>query len=222
MRWIFITLVFGNLLLLAYFWQQQNTLEPAVAAAVELPRGGKAIKLVKELEQPLPSVSQIDNKVKRAQLCYVAGPYVELEGAENLLSRAKSLGFSGKVNTLVVVGNEPSEYWVHVPPRISREAAMRTLRELQKRNVDSYIITQGEMAEGISIGLFRNKDSAYGLQERISAWSVPAEVKVINKDTKEYWAEIVETSQLNESLRERILASDTDIRWELVECSAAS
>lgn len=220
MRWIFITLVFGNLLLLAYFWQQQNTLEPVAVAALELPRSGKTIQLVKELDKTLPNINTAANKTKRAQLCYVAGPYVEAENADNLLLRAKSLGFSGKVNVIEVLGSEPSEYWVYVPPRVSREAAMRTLRELQQRKIDSYIITQGELAEGISIGLFRNKESAYGLQERISGLSVPAEVKVINKDTKEYWVEINETTQLNEALREKIQANDTDMRWELLECSA--
>ena len=220
MRWIFITLVFGNLLLLAYFWQQQNSLEPAVVTAVELPRGGNTIQLVKELDKSLPPVNAAVTKAKRAQLCYVAGPYKEAEGADNLLSRARALGFSGKVNVVEVKGSEPSEYWVYVPPRVSREVAMRTLRELHQRKIDSYIITQGELAEGISVGLFRNNDSAYGLQERISALSIPAEVRVINKDTKEYWVEIKETSQLNEALRERIQSSDVNMRWELLECSS--
>ncbi len=220
MRWIFITLVFGNLLLLAYFWQQQNRLEPAAVAALDLPRAGKSIQLVKELDKTLPSIAATANQTKRAQLCYVAGPYADAENADNLLSRARALGFSGKINIIEVTGSEPSEYWVYVPPRVSREAALRTLRELQQRKIDSYIITQGDLAEGVSVGLFRNKESAYGLQERISALSVPAEVKVINKDTKEHWVEVNETSQLSEALRERIQANDTDMRWELVECSA--
>lgn len=219
MRWIFITLVFGNLLLLAYFWQQQNSIEPAVVAAVELPRADKTIRLVKELDKSLPSVNTTKTSTKRAQLCYVAGPYNEGAAANNLLSRAKSLGFTGQVNIIEIVSDEPSEYWVYVPPRNSREAALRTLRELQQRKIDSYIITQGELAEGVSIGLFRNKDSAYGLQKKINALSIPVEVKVINKNTNEHWVEINETTQLNEALREKIQGVDVDVRWELVECS---
>lgn len=220
MRWIFLTLVFGNLLLLTFFWQQQNTVEPTEVTAVELPSEGKTIQLVNELDKTLPSNQQDKKKVKRAQLCYVAGPYADTEQASHLLSRAKSLGFSASINTVEVAGDEPSEYWVYVPPMVSREVAMRTLRELQQRKIDSYIITQGELAEGISIGLFRNKGSAYGLQERIKALSIPVEVRVINKDTQEYWVEIKETSQLNEALRKKIRAKDVNIAWELVECSA--
>ena len=222
MRWIFITLVFGNLLLLAYFWQEQNRLAPIVASSVELPRGGKTLQLVKELDYALPSITKVKREEKRTPLCYVAGPYSEIASADNLLVRAKSLSFSGKVNVIEVVGNEPSEYWVFVPPRMSREAAMRTLRELQQQKIDSYVITQGDLAEGISIGLFRNKESAYGLQERISSMSIPAEVKVINKNTNEYWVEINETTQLNEALRLRIQAADEGVSWELVECSPVS
>lgn len=219
MRWIFITLVFGNLLLLAYFWQQQNTMTPAVETAIELPKGGKTIQLVKELDYTLPSIEKKAVTPKRAALCYVAGPYNEAENATNLLSRAVALGFNGKTKALEVVSDEPSEYWVHVPPRKSREEAMRTLRQLHQKKIDSYVITQGEMADGISVGLFRNKDSAYGLQDQIKSLAIPAEVRVINKNTTEYWVEIVETAQLNEALRTRIQAQDQKMRWELVECS---
>lgn len=218
MRWIFLALVFVNLLLLAYFWQQQGQVVTQPAVAIDLPVGGKKIQLLKELPEPL-SVREASQAIKeRSALCYTAGPYEQDFRAKDLLERAAAQGFNGKVKTVEVAKGEPNEYWVYVPSRASREEALRTLRELQQRKFDSYIITQGEHAEGISLGLFRNADLAYRLQKAIEAVNIPAQVQVMNKITLEYWVEVSETSQLNEAMRERIKANDQDIRWELLEC----
>lgn len=219
MRWIFLTLVFGNLLLLGYFWQQQNSTPIAAAVApLDVPSGGKQLQLVSELAQPLPASRVQKTAQGRAALCYVAGPFTDEIDAKHLQARAQALGFSGRLNAVEISSDEPAEYWVYVPPRASREAALRTLRELQNRKFDSYIITQGELAEGVSLGLFRNQERAYGLQKNVAAFDIPVEVRVVNKTTREHWVEIVETAQLNEPMRDRIRASDSFIRWELVEC----
>ena len=48
-----------------------------------------------------------------------------------------------------------------------RQASLRQLRELQSRNIDSYIITVGDLANGISLGIFSRKDSAEGVVARL-------------------------------------------------------
>lgn len=219
MRWIFLTLVFGNLLLLALFWQQQNKTELAPVAALEIPGNSRQLQLVQELPEPLPpAVPRQEGSAERAPLCYVAGPFSDELDARHLLARAEALSLSGSINNVEIPGDEPVEYWVYVPPRASREEALRILRELQQRSYDSYIITQGDLAEGVSLGLFRNKDSAYGLQKAIERYDIPVEVKVVTKGRREYWVQILEVAQLNERMRERIQAGDTRVTWELVEC----
>lgn len=221
MRWIFLTLVFGNLLLLALFWQQQNRTELIPVAALELPAQGRQIQLVQEVPEPLPAASaRAAANGERAPLCYMAGPYADELDARHLLARAAALSFSGRINTVEIATGEPAEYWVLVPPRASRAEAMRVLRELQQRSYDSYIVTQGELAEAVSLGLFRNKESAYRLQKTIEGYDIPAEVRVMNKASREYWVEIREVAQLNERMRMRIQAGDSNIGWELVECKS--
>lgn len=218
MRWIFITLVFINLLLLAFFWQEKERTEEQAPQAVEIATKGKAIMLLSELKDPLAPASSSQAQRQRSDLCYVAGPFSERIDARHLLARASALGFQGELNELQVTSDKPAEYWVYVPPRPSREQALSTLRELQKRNYDSYIITQGDMSNGVSLGLFRNKDSAYGLQRKVAAANIEVEVKTINQDVSEYWVEIKESAQLSEEIRQRIKANETEIRWEMVEC----
>lgn len=219
MRWIFITLVTLNLLVLAYFWQNRQP-EAAASApvAVEVGGKGKPLVLVRELAEPLPVAAKTATLVARAQLCYNAGPFNDEQDAKNLLARANALSFTGHLNSITTVADKPAEYWVYVTPRVSRAEALRTLRELQQRKLDSYIITQGELAEGVSLGLFRNKESAYSLQKQVRNYGLPAEVRVINDSVNEYWVEIKESAQLNETLRERIQAGKVGMRWEMLEC----
>lgn len=216
MRWIFITLTFINLLALAYFWQSQET-EVVQQQPLDLVQQGKNIVLISELSEAPARIAKSANS-NRSELCYMAGPFEEQIDGRHVLARAAALGFNGQLKEVKVDTDKPAEYWVYVPPRPSREQALSTLRELQKRNYDSYIITQGEMSEGVSLGLFRNKDSAYGLQKKVQATGIDVEVKVVNESTNEYWVEIKETAQLSESMRNKIKANDAELRWEMVEC----
>lgn len=223
MRWIFLTLVFGNLLLLVYFWQQQNREAVTPVAALELSGGARQLQLTSELAQPLPPLKRKQASTSaRAELCYAGGPFSDEIDARHLQARAAALGFSGRIDILEVAGDEPADYWVYVPPRASREEALRTLRELQQRKYDSYIITQGDLAEGVSLGLFRNKESAYRLQKTVAAYGIPVDVRVVNKTAREYWVEIAETAQLSEAIRERIRGGEEAVRWELVQCNRGS
>ena len=220
MRWIFVTLVFVNLLLLVFFWQKKQVLSlPPTAMSMELNSRAKPLVLVKELESALPPLKNREKTdITRSQLCYSVGPYADEIDAKYLLARANALGFSGKMMTIAVESGKPLEYWVYVPPRVSREAALQTLRALQGRNVDSYILTQGELAEGLSLGLFRNSESAYAIQRKVKALQIPAEVKVVDKRINEYWISISESAQLSEPMRQRIQGESTELRWELTEC----
>ncbi|MCA6062157.1 SPOR domain-containing protein [Thalassolituus marinus] len=220
MRWIFFSLVFGNLLLLVVFWQKQH--EPvADVTALEIPGNSRTLLLVSEAGDSLRPVDKSSRQVvrERGDMCYAAGPYADELDARHLLARVAAVGLTGKMNIVEVQTGEPAEYWVHVPPRATREEALRTLKELQKRKFDSYIITQGELAEGVSLGLFRNKESAYGLRKQVEEFGVPVEVLVVNESRREFWVEVVEVTQLSERMRERIQAGDADIRWELTACT---
>lgn len=218
MRWIFFALVFGNLLLLAVFWQQQALRDAPLVTHLEVPDNSKRIQLVSELVQPLSEVVQTDIAVERDQMCYVAGPFADELDGKHLMARATALGLDGQINAVDIATDKPSEYWVHVPPRATRSEALRILKELQKRKVDSYIITQGELAEGVSLGLFRRKSSATALQKKVEAFDIPVEIFTVTKSEREYWVEIDQVTQLNEKMRERIRAGDEGVDWQLVSC----
>lgn len=219
MRWIFLTLVVANLAVLFFFWQQpqaSNT-QDSPESSVDDNRQGKRLRLVSE-QSAVPERSRTPNISNRAPICYVAGPYDDELDAKHLLARAASLGFKGQLNTLKVPTDKVGEYWVHVPPRANRTRALRVLKELQQRQVDAYIITQGELADGISLGLFRKRESADALYKQVSEYGIDVAIKDVAQSKTEYWIELPNTKQLTPELRQRILANDTDIEWQQANC----
>ena len=61
------------------------------------------------------------------------------------------------------------DYWVYLPP-LARQASLRQLRELQSRNIDSYIITVGDLANGISLEYFPAKTLQKGSLRACARW----------------------------------------------------
>ncbi len=216
MRWIFFSLVFGNLLLLVMFWQQPAA--PAPTASIQIPNHSQRLLLTSETTSLVARANSVSTPSSTVVTCYAAGPFADEMDARHVQARSAALNFAVTLFSLDKVSDRPSEHWVYIPPRPSRDAAMRLLRELQGRNIDSYIITQGELADGISLGLFRVEASAQKVQRDIQALGYPVEIRVVNDTQREFWVEIKESAQLNERLRERIQGNDREIRWELIEC----
>ena len=221
MRWIFFTLIAGNLILLAVMWQSPSgssyvpNNEP-----VEVDAGGQRITLLTEANIVLPKKGEAAAG-RRHQRCFVLGPYAEDVDARHALARAQSLGLRARVKTTELATGKPKEYWVHVPPRRSRQEARKILRDLQRRSIDSFIITSGELAEGISLGLFRKHDSAEGLVARVREYGIPAEIRIKDELKTEFWFEIPVSPEFGERLRNRVAADDKNVEWSMIECEQA-
>ena len=217
MRWIFYSLVIANIVVAGYFLAQPKS-ESVANTVAAAPIAGKTLRLVGEAEQPLAPAPKSEFSSAPRQLCYVLGPYKDDLDARHVQARAAALSLTGMINSIGVGEQADIEYWVHVPPRIDRAAAMATLKELQRRSIDSYIITQGDLAEGISLGLFHSLDSAKKLKAEVEVYEFPVDILEMGKRQLEYWVEIREVAQLTERMRERVQAGDHGVEWKLVEC----
>ena len=85
--------------------------------------------------------------------------------------------------------------------------------------MDSYIITQGELAEGISLGLFRNKKSAERLTLKMQEMDYDVVIKEVLRGEKELWLEFPQVSALTEAMRKRIVGDGQKLDWMLTDCS---
>ncbi|MCY0966097.1 SPOR domain-containing protein [Parathalassolituus penaei] len=218
MRWIFFSLLIGNMVLMAYYWQKEGTTKANISSqTVELPTTGQRLTLLSETTIALPKAREVDTNGRRR--CYLLGPYGDEIDSRHAAARSQALGLTGRSIYTEIPSGEPEEYWVYIPPRPSRDAAVRILKEMQKRGFDSFIITKGELAEGVSLGVFRNQDSAVQLADQVREFNSQVAVKQVTKTRREFWLEIPEGPEVNQGLRDRVQADDSKASWQLSECS---
>jgi len=219
MRWVFLSLVCLNLLVMVWFWRDQAGMTVDTPQADRSNTDGQSLILLSELNQgELNFKTQKESeKTNNEQRCYSVGPFKDENDAKFLGIRAEALGFSSEMRSLATGGS--IEHWVHVPPLANRQQSLQLLRELQGRGIDSYIITQGDLAEGISLGLFRNQTSAERLTEKMRGMDYNVIIKEVIRGEKELWLEFPQVTQLTEAMRKRVVGEGAELNWMLTDCS---
>lgn len=219
MRWVFLSLVCLNLLVMVWFWRDQAGMTVDTPQADRSNADGQSLILLSELNQgELNFKTQKESeKTNNEQRCYSVGPFKDENDAKFLGIRAEALGFSSEMRSLATGGS--IEHWVHVPPLANRQQSLQLLRELQGRGIDSYIITQGDLAEGISLGLFRNQTSAERLTEKMRGMDYNVIIKEVIRGEKELWLEFPQVTQLTEAMRKRVVGEGAELNWMLTDCS---
>lgn len=98
--------------------------------------------------------------------CAMAGAFADQRVALEFIEGARELGVEAQFETR----QEPigSTWWVHMPAFESEAAARERLQELQARNIDSYYMRTGEMAGGISLGVYSREESALIAQQQLA------------------------------------------------------
>jgi hypothetical protein len=120
--------------------------------------------------------------------CLLLGPYPEPRAAKVLLERLAALQIQGKYAAIEVAG-EP-DYWVYLRPEPTKELAAAKLRELQEKKVDSFIVPQGDIANGISLGVFDKQENAEKRQQAIIELGYDAQLRINPRNYLENWVVI--------------------------------
>lgn len=190
MRWLFFLVVVLNLFY--YLWhQQQAPLSITEVAPAPAYRHSQA-RLNLLSEKAAPSHFERGGSIPEqnagagaaAELCIFLGDYPRREGAEVLLQQLRTRGVDGDLVVREVVSGE--DFWVFLPPLASRQAAIRQLRELQARNIDSYVITMGELENGISLGIYSRRSAAESFSARVSALGYSAEIRLLPRTHRRF------------------------------------
>lgn len=165
MRAIFILLVAANLAFFGYqyFLVTENEAVFDAKVKVEASVDGGGLQLLAEQEdvsrlqaRARPEVKAespaAGNEKPNAEFCTMIGPYSQLLQAEYAVERLVALGAAAHITPVEI--KEGESYWVYLKPEVSEKEALRRLYELQKKNIESHVITRGELTNGISFGRF--------------------------------------------------------------------
>lgn len=125
------------------------------------------------------------------ELCVMIGPFTDVGKDGNVIEsgqvkeRLKALGLSAEVKNIDI--EDAPDYWVIVSPAENKKAALQTLHELQAKNIESYLIPQGDMANAISLGVYGQEANAAKQKEEMSLLGYPIEMRTKTHFLKEQW-----------------------------------
>lgn len=189
MRWFFLFLLVLNLFY--YVWhQQQAPLKPKEVPPLALYQNQKGdIRLLSEGGAP-PRRERTSEQASASgsEVCLFLGGFDSEAGAQKVEQRLVSLDIASQVRALDAAAG--MDYWVYLAPLASRQASLRQLKELQARKIDSYIITQGDLANGISLGMFPRMESADKVMLRLRDAGYEPMLRELPRAHRNYWVRI--------------------------------
>lgn len=219
MRWLFLLLLVLNAF---YFvWnRQQVPLQPKEVAPVAVSGVRQDIQLLSE-SGVAPDVRPVAQE-RAADVCMFLGSFPDRSGAAALEQRLLSLDIQSDVQVSEASGSV--DFWVYLAPLASRQASLRQLRELQARRIDSYIITQGELANGISLGIFPRHDSAESVMQRLRAAGYEPRLRELARSVSSYWVRIEPGGRrlVDEGLLQRLAADFPGLQHQLMPCEGVA
>jgi len=214
MRAILAVLVLVNVLLLALY--QLGVMPSSVPSgpgeAPVVPRSAPSLQLLSEASGELPRAGQSQSDQDQGSvsdalpLCALVGPFTERDDAEFIGQRLRALDVTAESQDLEV--SDGRGYWVHLVPELSQREALRRLHELQAKQIDSYVIPRGELANGISFGMFSRRALAEARRDELQALGYDAKIREVERTHRETWL-VMPASQaraLSDRLWEELLA----------------
>lgn len=219
MRWLFLLLLVLNLFY--YVWHQQQA--PLRAKEIEplaLYRGGQQdIRLLSASDKErVRRESPVQSSSIASETCLFLGSFQQEADAQQVEQRLVSLDIQAEVRGIDATAG--LDYWVYLAPMASRQASLRQLKELQARKIDSYIITQGDLANGISLGIFPRSDSAESVMQRLRDAGYEPLLRELPRAQRSFWVRIApESRRLADDVLLQQLASDFhELQHQIMPC----
>lgn len=213
--------VFGLLLcnFIYFLWVRQASVSPSLSAAQATYVDG-GVALLREMRgaagKGVVSTPRIVDQ--SAAVCNMIGPFKEKVSARQIKDRLKALEID--VVTYQLKLPEKPDYWVHLGPMRSRREALDMLRELQTKKVDSFLITEGELVNGISLGFFTKEELAQAIQKQRREQGYDAKIHQIPRFSTQLWEVFVgdQYSKLTQGLWQKVKAGTEDLELRKNSC----
>lgn len=154
-------------------------------------RSGSDGAIKKNSNKSAPSSRELkDGSKNDTPLCAMIGPYEQLLHAEYAVERLAALG--ADVHVVPIEIKEGDSFWVYLAPEVSEREALNRLYELQRKSIESHVISKGELANGISFGRFSNYEDAEVLAKKIRDTGYDAQIKIMPKTIQETWVVVAD------------------------------
>lgn len=226
MRWIFFCLLSINIALAGW---RALVGEPASLALEQHGETNRAasqiisrLRLLHEPSQSMTASHRVSPNASHAKSasqvqalqCVAVGPFKSKAVAEDFLASLTSLDVVAHLDIREVM--DGASYWVHLPPEKGREAARRKLVGLQGRGIESYIIPDGVLHNGISLGVFSRLELAEARQAALSVEGLSTKIHTMKRQSQELWVVLghAEEHKITEKIWNELLTENNSARQQ--------
>lgn len=216
MKWIIYLLLLANISFFAWHYQGMGR-EQQRMQAEHLQGSDTAVRLILLSEAKIEP--EVTSKPHSPQ-CRSLGPFEQRNKAGEIEKLLKKQGLSLRLRT----SNEARRkaYWVYLAPSASHAAAREAVRKLKRKHRinDIFIISGGEIKDGISLGVFSKFELAYRRQSDIRKLGFDAQLKDVKLPAKEYWLDWPQQSvvELSDPQKEIIKETGNATRIIQIDC----
>lgn len=111
--------------------------------------------------------------------CGEAGHFADEAAARAYIAGLEKLGAKGSIESRRE--RVSSVWWVHLGAFPSEAEARRKLVELQAKGIDSFYMADGQLAGGISLGVFSGQDRAQAAQSQLAGRGYAASIAEVDR-----------------------------------------
>lgn len=153
-------------------------------------------------------------------VCNTIGPFKQERRVDETEKRLRETGFiTGRRSK---TEQELFGYRVYLPSLGDKEAAKEAARELDKHDIRDYFIIHGEedKLNGISLGLFRNKNGAIRRMAQVRRFGFQPIMEIRNREQTIYWLDIqADQGRLTDALWQEIVEGQPELQRLNRECA---
>jgi cell division septation protein DedD len=155
------------------------------------------------------------------ETCLFLGSFQGEDAARQIEQRLLALDIEAQVRAVDAAAG--LDYWVYLAPLASRQASLRQLKELQARKIDSYIITQGDLANGISLGIFPRSDSAESVVQRLRDAGYEPMLRELPRAQRSFWVRVApESRRLADDVLQQLASDFKDLQHQIMSCESVA
>ncbi|MFT3929844.1 MAG: SPOR domain-containing protein [Spongiibacteraceae bacterium] len=184
LRWLVLGLLLCNAV---YFvWHHNRAVSAVINVPMQAAPSSEGDRLVLLSERKSGALTQAATPAEPAiAICHMIGPFKEKISAHQVQDRLRALDIT--VNTYQVNIPDKPDFWVYLGPMRSRKEALDMLRELQNKKVDSFLIGDGDLVNGISLGFFTKEPLAQAVLKQRREQGYDAKLRAVPRFTEELW-----------------------------------
>lgn len=217
MRWLFLLLVLLNLGY--YLWQQQ---QPSVVLKEEMSSisypSGSSIRLLSEATEPLQPLNKSTSLIQTSG-CLLLGGFKDSQEQAALQQKLAALNI--KARALLITSPYGVDYWVYLPPLASKEAALRQIKALEAQSIEGFLIADGDLLDGISLGIFAQKEEADARLEQVNQAGYSAALRTLSRTQPVFWLRLDSEAQaqLSATLLQSLAAEFAGLQQQPLACA---